>query len=347
MSDFAQCLIRWHRHGGRHDLPWQNTTDPYRIWLSEIMLQQTQVDTVIPYYRRFLERFPELPALAAAPVEAVMAAWSGLGYYARARNLHACAQAVMTRHAGRFPERAEEIAALPGIGRSTASAIAVFAFGARAPILDGNVKRVLCRVFGVEGFPGSAAVERRLWTLAESLLPAKAVGTYIQAQMDLGATVCTRATPRCDVCPMAERCVARAQGRTDALPEARPRKQTPLRSATLAIVTDGRQVLLERRPPEGIWGGLLVLPQIDSPAAADDWWRTRSGQAPGAIATLAGLRHAFTHFRLDITPVRIDVAPLVGVPPGMAYELHPLENIDALGLPTPVRKLLAALRPAG
>ena len=201
--DFAARLIAWHADHGRHDLPWQNTHDPYRIWLSEIMLQQTQVDTVVPYYRRFLARCPDIATLAAADSGTVMALWSGLGYYARARNLHACAQRLVADHGGAFPATAEAIATLPGIGRSTAAAIAAFAFGERTAILDGNVKRVLCRAFGIDGFPGQAAVERKLWALAEALLPHADVATYIQAQMDLGATLCTRGTPHCTRCPLA------------------------------------------------------------------------------------------------------------------------------------------------
>ena len=198
-ADFARSLIRWQKRAGRHDLPWQQKgrADPYRVWLSEIMLQQTQVATVIPYYRRFLDRFPDLARLAAAPAEDVMALWSGLGYYARARNLQRAAQAIVATHGGRFPHRIEDIEALPGVGRSTAAAIAVFAFGARAAILDGNVKRVLARVFGVDGFPGDKTVEARLWALAESLLPERDLVAYTQGLMDLGATLCTRSSPRC------------------------------------------------------------------------------------------------------------------------------------------------------
>jgi len=345
MSEFADRLISWHRHGGRHDLPWQNTTDPYRIWLSEIMLQQTQVDTVMPYYARFLDRFPTLSTLAAAPVEQVMSLWSGLGYYARARNLHACAQRVVGEHGGRFPRSAETIATLPGIGRSTAAAIAAFAFGERAAILDGNVKRVLCRVFGVEGFPGSTPVEKHLWALADSLLPDTGIPTYIQAQMDLGATVCTRGTPRCDACPMQSLCVAFASGRTRELPEARPRKTPPLRSATLAVVTDGQLVLLVRRPPKGIWGGLLTLPEIDPGETAAQWWDSTAAGMEATIEALPGLRHAFTHFVLEITPEKFQVDSMQALPLAPGQELHSLKDLATLGVPTPVRSILAELRP--
>ncbi len=232
-GDFAHRVIAWQKQSGRHDLPWQqkgSARDPYRVWLSEIMLQQTQVATVIPYYRRFLARFPDLASLAAAPSEEVMALWSGLGYYARARNLQRAAQLIVAQWSGRFPRRAADIETLPGIGRSTAAAIAVFAFGARAAILDGNVKRVLARVFAIEGFPGEKAVEARLWALAESLLPKRHLVAYTQGLMDLGATLCARSRPRCGECPMASICVARQEARVAELPT--PRAKRPCRSAS-------------------------------------------------------------------------------------------------------------------
>jgi A/G-specific adenine glycosylase len=263
MSEFAERLIRWHKSHGRHDLPWQKTTDPYRVWLSEIMLQQTQVSTATPYYARFLERFPALTDLAAAPVDEVMALWSGLGYYARARNLYACANAIVRDHRGQFPRSPEALAALPGIGRSTANSIATFCFGAKAPILDGNVKRVLCRAYGIEGVPTGGAVEKQLWALAETLMPARHGDIYNQAQMDLGATVCTRSKPRCADCPLQDICVANATGRTNELPTRKPSLRIPEREATLLIIRNNLgQVLLEQRPPAGIWGGLQSLPEL-------------------------------------------------------------------------------------
>lgn len=323
MSEFATRLIAWHHDHGRHDLPWQNTRDAYRIWLSEIMLQQTQVETVIPYYARFLARFPDLAALAAAPVDEVLTLWSGLGYYARARNLHKAAQTVVREHAGVFPHTPDVIATLPGIGRSTAAAIAAFAFGARAAILDGNVKRVLCRVFGIEGFPGEKAVETRLWALAESLLPAEGTAIYIQAQMDLGATLCTRGKPACTRCPLADLCVARRDGRCAELPAARPRKTPPQRHATMIVAVCRGQVLLQRRPPSGIWGGLLALPEVPattgatvtaasaggSAADARHWAATALGRrvTVKAARSLPPLSHAFTHFTLHIVPWLLDL----------------------------------------
>ncbi|NMG45421.1 A/G-specific adenine glycosylase [Aromatoleum toluvorans] len=343
-GDFATRLIAWHRKHGRHDLPWQATRDPYRIWLSEIMLQQTQVDTVIPYYARFLARFPDLASLAAAPVDDVLALWSGLGYYARARNLHKAAQAVVAQHGGAFPRRAAEIAELPGIGRSTAAAIAAFAFGERAAILDGNVKRVLCRAFGIDGFPGERAVEQRLWALAEALLPQTGIGTYIQAQMDLGATLCTRGRPACGRCPMAEICVALRDERVAELPAARPKKAVPQRHARVAVIVADGRVLLERRPPSGIWGGLLALPEVpEHEADAARWVAARYGLTPRGATTLAPLNHAFTHFRLEITPVRVDVAPAGHAVADGDHRWLALADLEGAGLPTPVRRILTEL----
>ena len=263
---FSTLLTRWQRQHGRHDLPWQGTRDPYRLWLSEIMLQQTQVGTVIPYYLRFLARFPDIQSLASAPTEEVMGLWSGLGYYARARNLHRAAQQLVAQSNGQFPPNADAIAELPGIGRSTAAAIAVFAFGTREAILDGNVKRVLARCFGVEGFYGVKAVENKLWVLAESLLPASGIEAYTQGLMDLGATVCTRSKPRCGACPMVDSCIAKRDGRTAELPTPRPKRAQPQKSVTLAVLHHKGRILLERRPPTGIWGGLFSLPEISGVA---------------------------------------------------------------------------------
>jgi len=301
LSDFSVRLIAWQREHGRHDLPWQNTRDPYRIWLSEIMLQQTQVSTVIPYYARFLARFPDVAALAAAPADDVMTLWAGLGYYTRARNLHRCAQVVVEQHGGRFPESVEALAELPGIGRSTAAAIASFAFGARATILDGNVKRVLARVFGVEGFPGEKKVENGMWLLAESLLPVNAtdddISAYTQGLMDFGATLCARGKPDCVRCPFAVDCVANVTGRQRELPAARPKKTVPTRRTWMLLLRDGDTVMLEKRPPSGIWGGLWSLPEAADEAALVQL--ARDFGATADVSPLAPLTHVFTHFRLD------------------------------------------------
>ena len=347
MSDFAARLVRWHKRHGRHDLPWQNTSDPYRVWLSEIMLQQTQVATVIPYYARFLARFGTLAELAAAPVAEVMALWSGLGYYARARNLHACAQAVMREHGGRFPRGPEAIAQLPGIGRSTANSIATICFGAQAPILDGNVKRVLCRAFGIEGFPGAGAVEKRLWALAAELMPARHGATYNQAQMDLGATVCTRSKPRCEKCPLADICVARDTERIADLPEPKPRRTIPQREATLLVLQDGDRVLLETRPPAGIWGGLLSRPELPAGTDAREWVAQRFACRVVAVPPApTSFDHAFSHFRLRITPLLLRVTPgHAAMEPGLRW--LDLAATAGAALPTPVRRILGQIQASG
>lgn len=331
---FTEQLIAWQKVSGRHGLPWQNTRDAYRIWLSEIMLQQTQVSTVIPYYLRFLERFPTVEALAAAPIEAVIEHWAGLGYYARARNLHRCAQQVASRFGGEFPDSADALAELPGIGRSTAAAVAAFAFGRRAAILDGNVKRVLCRQFGVAGFPGQAAIHRQLWDLAESLLPEGDIERYTQGLMDLGATLCTRSRPRCGECPVATDCVARRDGRQGELPASKPRAAVPERTATFVLLTDGDRLLLERRPPSGLWGGLLVPPEGDPAGVA-----ARFGLTLGERQALPPFKHAFTHFRLTLEPVLCTVTGAAGLAePGL--EWVELARAADAGVPAPIRKLI-------
>ena len=341
MVDFAARLIRWQARHGRHDLPWQNTRDPYRIWLSEVMLQQTQVTTVIPYYQRFLLRFPDLAALAAAPVEEVMTLWSGLGYYARARNLHRCARALVSHHGGAFPSEVAAIAELPGIGRSTAAAIAAFAYGTRAAILDGNVKRVLCRTHGIDGFPGNKRVENELWQLAESLLPQAHADIYTQALMDLGATVCTRSHAACERCPLRDDCVARQEGRVAELPPPRPKRSRPTRNSTVLILLNDEQVLLERRPPAGIWGGLLALPELETSAAAlDVLVRERFACTLETAEALAPLTHGFTHFKLEITPMLCRVVPAPRQVHENTYQWMPLRGAADCALPAPVKTLL-------
>ncbi|KAF4516452.1 hypothetical protein B566_EDAN003198 [Ephemera danica] len=305
------------------------------------MLQQTQVGTVIPYYRRFLERFPDIETLAAAALDAVIALWAGLGYYARARNLHRCAGEIVASHHGSFPESAAALANLPGIGRSTAAAVAVFAFGHRAAILDGNVKRVLCRHFAIEGFPGQAAVEGELWALAEALLPPADIEAYTQGIMDLGASLCTRRRPDCPACPLVGSCKARATGRQDELPTARPRPAVPERRAVFVLISDGRNLLLERRPPSGLWGGLLVPPEGDAQAVL-----ARIGAHAEACRELPPLRHAFTHFRLTLLPVLCRVRP-TGIVAGNGLSWVPLDKAADAGVPAPVRKLIVRLRETG
>jgi A/G-specific adenine glycosylase len=337
-ESFAGCLIRWQERHGRHDLPWQRTRDPYRVWLSEIMLQQTQVATVTPYYRRFLERFPDVATLSAAPVEAVLEAWAGLGYYARARNLHRCAQTVVTQYAGRFPSDPLQLAGLSGIGRSTAAAIAVFAFGVRAAILDGNVKRVLARCFAVEGFPGNARIEKALWRLSESLLPPARIEAYTQGLMDLGATVCTRANPACDACPLRAGCAARREGRQAELPTARPARTLPERETRVLVLIDDRCVLLERRPPAGIWGGMLSLPEFNGEDPGE--FGERHGFRLRQARELPALRHAFTHFRLTLRPCAYQVETTAGQIDEPGWEWLALDEIESAALPAPVLRIL-------
>lgn len=345
---FSELLIAWQKRHGRHQLPWQQTRDAYRIWLSEIMLQQTQVATVIPYYQRFLQRFPDVAALAAVPVDEVMALWAGLGYYTRARNLHRCAQAVVERHDGRFPADVEQLAALPGIGPSTAAAISAFAYGTRAAILDGNVKRVFCRVFGIDGFPGQSAVEKQLWQRASALLPARDIESYTQGLMDLGATVCTRTKPRCGDCPMQSRCVAYDTGRTGELPARKPKKATPEKTTVMLVVVHDGEILLEQRPPSGIWGGLQSLPELErmgGDASAEDLQtEVRAALADvGEVAridTLPGFMHAFTHYRLFVTPLRIDLSARHSMAGQSPYVWRDAATLAAAALPSPVRKLL-------
>jgi A/G-specific adenine glycosylase len=342
-SGFAERVVAWQKSHGRRALPWQETRDPYHVWLSEIMLQQTQVRSVIPYYQRFRALFPTLGALATAPLASVLEAWSGLGYYARARNLHRCAQTIVSRHGGEFPGDPQITARLPGIGRSTAAAISVFAFGRRAAILDGNVRRVLARCFAVAGSASPAADRRRMWALAESLLPTTGIEAYSQGMMDLGATVCTHRRPACDRCPLASPCAARQQGRQAELPVPVKRKPLPERRESVIILTDGRQVLLERRPASGIWGGLLSLPEVAGGLA--EALAQRNGCRLLMTSELPSVRHRFTHFRLTLTVLRADVECSARSACEERWQWLPLERAGEAALPTPIRRLLLSLRP--
>jgi A/G-specific adenine glycosylase len=348
---FSRAVIDWQRRHGRHALPWQNTRDAYRIWLSEIMLQQTQVAAVLGYYARFLERFPTVAALAEAPVEDVMAYWAGLGYYTRARNLHACARRVVAEYGGVFPSDPALLADLPGIGRSTAAAISAFSSGTRAAILDGNVKRVFARVFGIDQYPGLKPVEDALWRRADALLPEdEGIESYTQGLMDLGATLCTRSKPDCTRCPLQDRCVAYASGRTAALPVRNPHQATPEKRAQMLVVIDRGQVLLEQRPGSGIWGGLLSLPEVDGHVALDEDEELDLGAAAeaaekfGKVAeteALLPLAHGFTHYKLHIHPYRIALQSRGETP--AAYVWWDLARIEDAALPSPIKKLLGQL----
>jgi A/G-specific adenine glycosylase len=343
VSTFASALIAWQRRHGRRELPWQGTRDPYRVWLSEVMLQQTQVAAVVPYYERFLRRFPTVKALASASQDEVLRLWSGLGYYARGRNLHAAAKAI-AEHG--FPRSAEKIADLPGVGRSTAAAIAAFAFGERAAILDGNVKRVLARCFAIDGDVASASVARRLWQLAESLTPARDVGVYTQGMMDLGATVCTRHRPNCSACPLAADCTARRENRVADLPAARTARDRPRRRTAVLIVRDEPgAVLLEPRPPSGIWGGLISLPEFEgsaSDANLIDGAAARFGIAVRLGRSLPEVRHEFTHYTLLMQP-RLARATTACATADATARFVGREALGGTALPAPIRRLLLAV----
>jgi len=341
VKSFALRIIDWHRRHGRHTLPWQTTRDPYRIWLSEIMLQQTQVGTVIPYFERFVAHFPDLPALASAGEDDVLALWSGLGYYSRARNLHAAARMLMAGHGGTFPHQPDAIARLPGIGRSTAAAIAALAFGQRCAILDGNVKRVLARHGGIAGWPGDRQVEAALWQLAESLLPDTGIEAYTQGMMDLGALVCTRSQPACAACPVNADCIARSQDRIDALPAPRPKKVLPEKRVQMLLLLDRGELMLEKRPPHGIWGGLWSLPELAHDADAASHCRDRFGFIALTQQALPQFTHSFTHFRLHIRPMQLQVAPRHSTLPGQIW--MPLADATNAALPAPVRTLVRQL----
>jgi A/G-specific adenine glycosylase len=304
-TDFAARVLRWYDDYGRKDLPWQDSGDPYRIWISEIMLQQTQVQTVIPYYTRFMHRFPDVHTLADARLDEVLQHWSGLGYYARARNLHHAAEIIRDEHQGSFPLSIEDVSELPDIGRSTAGAILALAFDQRHPILDGNVKRVLARHAAVEGWPGKTAVAKRLWDLAEAHTPAERVGDYTQAMMDLGATLCTRSKPACASCPVASDCIALSRGEVEQFPGRKPKKEKPLRATTMVLAVADGAVYLERRPASGIWGGLWSLPEVTD---VGGWCAEQLDAEAVAVENWDTLRHSFSHYDLDIAPVvvRID-----------------------------------------
>jgi A/G-specific adenine glycosylase len=356
---FAERLLGWFERHGRHDLPWQKEPSPYRVWVSEVMLQQTQVATVIPYFERFMVRFPSVQSLAEAPLDEVLHLWTGLGYYARARNLQACARVLMAQYGGEFPGDIEAVMGLPGIGRSTAGAILALSRGLRYPILDGNVKRVLARVFGIGGDPGSSEVLQQLWEQAERCMPQVRVADYTQAIMDLGATVCSRSHPACTLCPMNMNCVAAREGRQAELPGRKKRARRQSREATLLIAQIDRDgataVLVERRPLAGIWGGLWAPPQFESEFAALDWCRREIGEAARGRQTLAPIQHAFTHFDLRLNPLRVHCKALtgsgasaVGGTGGGVRECeerlwYSLQAPPRVGLPQPIRRLFERL----
>ncbi len=344
MNDFATRLLEWYEAHGRKDLPWQQPKEAYRTWVSEIMLQQTQVQTVIPYFERFVRRFPDVVTLADAAQDDVLQHWSGLGYYARARNLHKAAQRVRDEHGGVFPSTLDEVMALPGVGRSTAGAILSLAFDRRHPILDGNVKRVLARHEAIEGWPGTAAVANRLWEVAEDNTPQDNVAAYTQAIMDLGATLCTRGNPACALCPVAADCTAHNKGTVSLFPGRKPKKDKPLRATTMIIAKHDGRVYLERRPEAGIWGGLWSLPEIEGDDA-EGWCRERVAGDVDGVERWGPLRHSFSHYDLDIRPIVVRVAaPLSKVADNADATWHRLDDELPGGMAAPVNKLLEKLR---
>lgn len=378
MHSFSSRLIAWQRVHGRHDLPWQYA-DAYAVWLSEIMLQQTQVAAVIPYYQNFFAAFPTIAALAAATEEQVLTQWSGLGYYARGRNLHRGAQIIMEKHHGEFPRQFAQILELPGIGRSTAAAISALAFHERHAILDGNVKRVLARYCGIAGSPNKNAVSAQLWQRAEALLPPPCrervgegvetlptsnrilsfppkggrdivaaginndIATYTQALMDMGATLCIRSKPKCGECPVNSDCVAFQSGRVNELPTPRPRQAVPERHTTFLLLMHGNDILLEKRPGSGIWGGLWSLPQFDDEEAAKNWF-IQNGMAASHGEMLATFTHTFTHFKLHINPLKIQLSrkPLRAAQPASVW--LDVGEATRSAIPAPVRSMLKELR---
>ena len=333
MKQFSAHLIRWQRAHGRHDLPWQGA-DAYRVWLSEIMLQQTQVATVLPYYQRFIAAFPDVESLAAAQIDDVLAHWSGLGYYARGRNLHRAAQHIVSQHGGQFPRQFEQLLELSGIGRSTAAAICALAYHQNHAILDGNVKRVLARYCGIHGVSTEKSVEAQLWQAAVSLLPEQDIAAYTQALMDMGATLCSRSKPQCERCPVRGECVANLSGQVALLPTPRPRKIIPEKSATFLMLLHNGMILLEKRPPSGIWGGLWCPPQVGVIAEF-----MQQHKLNGEVLSLPTFSHTFTHFKLHISPKVLRIEHVFERPDCCWM---PLGSALQAAIPTPVRKMLLA-----
>lgn len=338
----SQAVLDWFDLHGRHDLPWQQDVTPYRVWVSEIMLQQTQVGTVIPYFQRFVHRFPDVISLAAAAIDDVLHLWTGLGYYARARNLHQTARLVMTHHAGLFPNTLEALEALPGIGRSTAGAILSLSMEQRGVILDGNVKRVLCRYYAINEWPGTTAAQKQLWQLADACTPTARNAAYTQAMMDLGATVCTRSKPLCMHCPVASGCQALAQGLTGQLPAGKPRKSLPVREVIMPIWQDSSgRVLLQQRAASGIWGGLWSLPEVADEQELYAWLERFQARL---CSELPSLRHTFSHFHLNIRPVLVagELTAQINDSAGMLWYAAGTAT-EKVGLPAPVKRLLDQL----
>ena len=346
MPNFSAQVLHWYDQHGRKHLPWQQAINPYRVWISEIMLQQTQVQTVIPYYERFMQTFPTLEALARAEQDRVLNHWSGLGYYARARNLHATAKLLCADHEGKFPTQLTDMQALPGIGRSTAAAILSIVYDQKEAILDGNVKRVLSRYHAISGWPGKTAVQKELWKIAENSLPNERFGDYTQAMMDLGATLCTRTKPACERCPLRDDCQGYQQGDPLRYPGKKPKKKLPEKQAVMLIIQDNCHVYMQKRPPTGIWGSLWCFPEFETHQKAQQWLQQFAPDAAIVVSKLPVLSHTFSHFKLHIEPLIIALETPI--------KLSVMEKGDALwynintefsgGLATPVLKLINQLK---
>lgn len=344
-APFSERLLDWYDIYGRKDLPWQGDVSPYHVWLSEIMLQQTQVATVIDYYQRFVARFPTVSALAKADIESVLALWTGLGYYARARNLHKAAVIVAEQHQGQLPDNFDDLIALPGIGRSTAGAILSLAYQQRYPILDGNVKRVLTRYAAISGWSGQKNIENQLWQLADTLLPERRINHYIQAQMDLGATLCTRSQPACGRCPLQEDCQAYRTDTVTQYPSPKPKKVQPLRQTHwLVVISDSKGILLEQRPDNGIWGGLWSFLEFEDTAVLTQFCQRHFNTQANDIKEQKAIRHVFTHYKLDIFPHLVHSSvcdQLVGIE--KPHRWYTVNDALRLGLPAPVKAFLKLL----
>ena len=340
-SSFASQVLAWYHQFGRKTLPWQQEKTPYKVWLSEVMLQQTQVATVIPYFERFMAQFPTVAELSAAPIDHVLHLWTGLGYYARARNLHKAACQIMNEHQGKFPENFEQVVALPGVGRSTAGAILSLSLGQHYPILDGNVKRVLARYYAVAGWPGQREVEGKLWALSEAVTPQREVAAFNQAMMDLGAMICTRSRPKCELCPLNDGCIAYAQHNWQNYPGKKPKKDLPTREAWLLLLKQDDRVLLEKRPSVGIWGGLYSFPQFADRTEMEQWLSQRGMNAKQQ--QLNSFKHTFSHFHLQIIPVLIEPTTITALMEESVTLWYNLAQPQSVGLAAPVQRILNEL----
>ena len=341
-QQFSQVVLDWYHKYGRKTLPWQQEKTPYHVWLSEVMLQQTQVATVIPYFERFIARFPNVSALAKAPLDEVLHLWTGLGYYARARNLHKAAQHIVDKHQGQFPDTFEDVCALPGVGRSTAGAILSLSLKKPYPILDGNVKRVLARCYAVEGWPGKKEVENKLWEISEQVTPTKGVEYFNQAMMDLGAMVCTRTKPKCELCPLNTGCIAYAHHSWADYPGKKPKKAIPEKTTYFLILQYDNLVWLDKRPPAGIWGGLFSFPQFETKMLLEQWL-AEHGLENSKTEQLISFRHTFSHFHLDIVPICVKLSTFTSLMEAQQGLWYNLQTPASVGLAAPVENLLRQL----